>query len=179
MSHSISTETSRPPFIARTVRALAPLVILAWLALTVVANVAAVGWHWASAIPSLEHVAERHSVSLMPQDAPSVKGLMRIGQDFKESNSDSSAMIVLEGQQPLDEQAHQYYAQLVQQLRADPTHVEHVQDLWGDRLTSSSVESPDGKAAYVQVNLVGNQGTPAGDQSVAAVRSIVDRISRW
>jgi RND superfamily putative drug exporter len=49
--------------------------------------------------------------------------------------------------------------------------------LWGDRLTASSVQSPDGKAAYVQLNLAGNQGTTFGDQSVAAVRNIVDRMS--
>ena len=69
----------------------------------------------------------------------------------------------------------QYYAGLVRTLRNDPEHVEHVQDLWGDRLTSSSVESPDGKAAYVQLNLVGDQGTAVGEESVAAVREIVDR----
>ena len=47
--------------------------------------------------------------------------------------------------------------------------------LWGDRLTSSSVQSPDGKATYVQLNLAGNQGTALGDESVAAVRDIVNR----
>ena len=87
----------------------------------------------------------------MPKDAPSVQAMTHMGKVFKESDSDSSAMIVLEGQQPLGDDAHQYYAGLVRELRNDPKHVEHVQDLWGDRLTSSSVQSPDGKAAYVQV----------------------------
>jgi putative drug exporter of the RND superfamily len=111
----------------------------------------------------------------MPEDAPSVEAMTRIGKDFKESNSDNSAMIAIEGQQPLGEAAHQYYAGLIRDLRNDPQHVEHVQDLWGDRLTSESVQSPDGKATYVQLNLVGDQGTAAGDASVAAVRNIVDR----
>jgi RND superfamily putative drug exporter len=173
----MSSEHSRPPFIARTIRRFALLIILAWLLLTVISTLASVGGKWSAAIPSLERVAEKHSVSLMPKDAPSVQAMRRIGQDFKESNSDSSAMIVLEGQQPLGEDAQQYYSGLVRDLRNDPKHVEHVQDLWGDRLTSSSVQSPDAKAAYVQVNLVGDQGTPAGDQSVAAVRSIVDRTA--
>ena len=48
------------------------------------------------------------------------------------------------------------------QLRNDPQHVEHVQDLWGDRLTAVGVQSPDGKAVYVQLNLAGNQGTTLG-----------------
>ena len=35
------------------------------------------------------------------------------------------------------------------------------------------VQSPDGKAAYVQVNLAGNQGTTLAQESVAAVRQII------
>jgi putative drug exporter of the RND superfamily len=170
----MSTESPRPPFIARTIRRFSLLIILAWLLITVVSTLLSVGGKWSSAIPALEKVAEQHSVSLMPKDAPSVQAMMRIGQDFKESNSDSSAMVVLEGTPKLGEPAQKYYAELIQELRNDPKHVEHVQDLWGDRLTSSSVESPDGQAAYVQINLVGDQGTPAGDASVAAVRKIID-----
>ena len=171
----MSAKIPRHPFVARTIRRFSLFIILGWLALMLISTLASVNWSWKSAIPSLEHVAEKHSVSLMPKDAPSVQAMSRMGQVFKESNSDSSAMIVLEGQQPLGEEAQQYYAGLVRDLRNDPKHVEHVQDLWGDRLTSSSVQSPDGQAAYVQVNLVGDQGTPPGDESVAAVRSIVDR----
>jgi len=171
----MSTEHSRPPFIARTIRKFALVIIAVWVALILLSNLAAVNWNWAAAIPSLENVAEEHSVSLMPQDAPSVKALVHMGKVFKESDSDSSAMIVIEGQQPLGDDAHAYYAELVRNLRNDPKHVEHVQDLWNDRLTSSSVQSPDGKAAYVQLNLVGNQGTAAGDESVRAVRDIVHR----
>ena len=172
----MSNESPRPPFIARTIRRFSLLIILAWLLLTVVSTLLAVGGKWSAAIPSLEKVAEQHSVSLLPRDAPAVQAMMRIGKDFKESNSDSSAMVVLEGDHKLGEDAQKYYAELVQELRKDPAHIEHVQDLWGDRLTSSSVQSPDGQAAYVQINLVGNQGTPAGDASVAAVRKIIDRM---
>ncbi len=171
----MSTERPRLPFIARNIRRFSVFIILAWLAAILIATLASVGGNWAAAIPALERVGEEHSVSLMPQDAPSVQAMRRIGKDFKESDSDSFAMIVLEGQQPLGEDAHQYYAGLVRELRNDPKHVEHVQDLWGDRLTSSSVQSPDGKATYAQLNLVGNQGTPVGDESVAAVRNIVNR----
>jgi putative drug exporter of the RND superfamily len=172
----MSIEPPRPPVMARTIRRFSLLIILAWLALTVISNLASVGWNWAAAIPSLERVGQQHSVGLMPKDAPSLQALTHMGKVFKESNSDSAAMIVLEGQQPLGDDAHQYYAGLVRGLRNDPKHVEHVQDLWGDRLTTSSVESPDGKAAYVQLNLAGDQGTALGDESVAAVRNIVDRM---
>ncbi len=111
---------------------------------------------------------------MSPQDAPSVQAMVRMGKDFQESDSDSFAMIVLEGQQPLGEDAHKYYAELVRKLRDDSKHVQHVQDLWGDRLTQAGAQSPDGKAAYVQLNLAGNQGTPLGEESVAAVRDLVN-----
>ena len=64
---------------------------------------------------------------------------------------------------------------MVRQLRDDRKHVEHVQDLWGDRLTASGAQSADDKATYVQLNLAGNQGTTLGHESVAAVRDIVNR----
>ncbi|MEZ0364227.1 RND family transporter [Mycobacterium sp. pUA109] len=156
----------RPPPIARIIRKLSLVIILAWVALVLIVTLA---------IPSLERVAQEHSVALSPRDAPSVRAMIRMGKDFKESDSDSFAMIVLEGQQRLGDEAHAYYAGLVRDLRDDPRHVEHVQDLWGDRLTAAGVQSDDGKAAYVQLNLAGNQGTTLGDESVAAVRNIVQR----
>jgi RND superfamily putative drug exporter len=162
----MSTQRPRTPFIARTIRRFALFIILAWVALTLIVTLA---------VPSLEQVGQGHSVSMSPKDAPSVQAVTRMGKDFKESDSDSFAMIVLEGQQPLGGDAHQYYAGLVRELRDDPKHVEHVQDLWGDRLTAAGAQSADGKAAYVQLNLAGNQGTALGDESVAAVRDIVER----
>jgi putative drug exporter of the RND superfamily len=162
----MSTGRPQPPFIARTIRRFSLFIILAWVALILIVTLA---------VPSLEQVGQEHSVSLSPPDAPSVQAMIRMGKDFKESDSDSFAMVVLEGQQPLGDDAHTYYAGLVRELRDDPKHVEHVQDLWGDRLTATGVQSPDGKAAYVQLNLAGNRGTTLGDESVAAVRNIVNR----
>ncbi len=112
---------------------------------------------------------------LAPQDAPAVRAMQRMGKDFKESDSDSFAMLVLEGQQRLGDDAHIYYDRLVRALKDDTKHVEHVQDLWGDRLTAAGAQSDDGKAVYVQLYLAGNQGTTLGLDSIAAVRDIVDR----
>jgi len=162
----MSTAGPRAHFIARTTRRLSLLIILAWVALTLIVTFA---------VPSLEQVGRAHSVPLAPQDAPSVQAMMRMGKVFKESDSDSFAMIVLEGQQRLGDDVHTYYDGLVRALRNDPRHVEHVQDLWGDRLTEAGAQSPDGKAVYAQLNLAGNQGTTPGQDSVAAVRHIVER----
>jgi putative drug exporter of the RND superfamily len=162
----MSTERPQAPVIARTIRRLSVLVILAWVALTLIVTFG---------VPSLEQVGREHSVPLAPQDAPAVQAMQRMGKDFKESDSDSFAMIVIEGQQPLGDDAHKYYDGLVRALRNDPKHVEHVQDLWGDRLTAAGAQSADGKAVYVQLNLAGNQGTTLGQESVASVRNIVEQ----
>src|SRR5262245_30810383 len=124
------------PVIARVIRRLSLVFILAWVALTLTVTFA---------VPSLEQVGRERSVPLSPRDAPAVQAMTRMGKDFTESDSDSFAMVVLEGRQPLGDDAHAYYDVLVRGLRSDSKHVEHVQDLWGDRLTASGVQSADGK----------------------------------
>lgn len=162
----MTTQLSKPSAFARTVRRLSVLIALGWVALTLLVTFG---------VPRLEIVGQQHSVPLAPQDAPAVQAMQRMGRDFKESDSDSFAMLVLEGQQQLGDQAHAYYDKLVRELRSDSKHVEHVQDLWGDRLTAAGAQSPDSKAVYVQLNLAGNQGTTLGQESVAAVRDIIAR----
>jgi RND superfamily putative drug exporter len=158
--------TDRRPFIARTIRRLSVPIILGWLAITVLLTVA---------VPSLEQVEREHSVSQTPQDAPSLKAMQRMGEVFDESNSDSVVMIVLEGQQPLGADAHRYYDELIRQLKDDAQHVQYIHDFWSDPLTEGAAQSPDGKAVYVQLNLVGNVGQASANESVKAVQDIVDR----
>ncbi len=160
----MSTKQASRPTVPGVIRRLAVPILLFWVGLAAVTNIA---------VPRLEEVAKAHNVALSPADAPSHQAMKRIGQVFHEFKSDSAAMIVLEGDKPLDEAAHRYYGTLVQKLSADTKHVEHVQDFWGDPLTAAGVQSTDGKAAYVQVYLVGNQGEAAANEAVAAVRDIV------
>ncbi len=101
--------------------------------------------------------------------------MARIGELFKESNTDAIAVIVLEGDQPLGEEAHEYYDDLIRRLNADPTHVQHIQDFWGDPLTAQGAQSADGKAAYVQLTLAGNLSDAQANASVEAVRNIVQQ----
>lgn len=147
-----------------TIRRLSVPILLFWVALAAITNIA---------VPRLEIVAEAHNVALSSADAPSLQAMKRIGKVFREYNSDSAAMIVLEGNEPLGDEAHRYYDTLIDKLSQDTKHVEHVQDFWGDPLTAAGVQSTDGKAAYVQVYLAGNQGEALANESVAAVRDIV------
>jgi RND superfamily putative drug exporter len=99
--------------------------------------------------------------------------MRHIGQKFDEFDSDSAAMIVLEGDNPLGQDAHDFYDILVKKLNEDTRHVEHVQDFWGDPLTAGGSQSKDGKAALVQVYLHGNQGEALSNESVDSIRNIV------
>jgi len=153
------------PAIPRFIRMFSVPIVLFWVGLVVVLSVA---------VPSLEKVSEENNVSLAPEDAPSMQAMERVGKDFQEFDSNSSAMILLESDKPLGAEAHHYYDGLIQKLRADHKHVEHVQDFWGDPLTAAGSQSADGKAAYVQLYLAGNQGESLANESVDAVRKIVE-----
>jgi RND superfamily putative drug exporter len=164
----IPAEQPRRLGVARWIRRLAVPIIIGWVALIAVLNVT---------VPQLDVVGQMRAVSMSPKEAPSVAAMMRVGKDFKEFDSDSSAMIVLEGDHPLGEDAHRFYDDMIGKLRADAKHVEHIQDFWGDPLTRAGAQSEDGKAAYVQVYLAGNMGEALGNDSVAAVKEVVAGLS--
>ena len=154
--------------IPRTIRTLAVPIILGWIALLVILN---------TVVPQLEEVGQMRAVSMSPESAPSMIAMKRVGSVFEEFKSDSSAMVVLEGDEPLGDAAHAFYDDMIDKLEADTKHVEHVQDFWGDPLTASGAQSADGKAAYVQVYLAGNQGEALANESVEAAQEIVSGLT--
>jgi len=152
------------PVLPRFIRIFAIPIVLAWVALIAVLTIAA---------PSLAEVGKLRAVSMSPSDAPSLIAIKRVGEVFQEYKTSSSVMIVLEGDKPLGADAHAFYDKIVRELRADTTHVQHVQDFWGDTLTAAGAQSIDGKASYVQVYISGDQGETLANESVDAVRHIV------
>ncbi|TFV55787.1 MMPL family transporter [Mycobacterium sp. PS03-16] len=153
--------------VARFIRLFSVPIIIAWVAVIAVLNVI---------VPQLEEVGEMRAVSMSPDDAPSMISMKRVGELFQEGDSDSNVMIVLEGQEPLGDDAHAFYDQMIAKLEADTTHVQSVQDFWSDPLTATGAQSNDGKAAYVQVKLAGNQGEALANESVEAVQEIVNSL---
>ncbi|MDG4666961.1 MMPL family transporter [Mycobacterium sp. 236(2023)] len=155
------------PFIPRMIRLFALPIVVVWIAVIVCLNVF---------VPQLEAVGEAQAVSMSPNDAPSMISMKKVGELFEEGDSDSSVMIVFEGEQPLGDEAHAWYDELVDRLEADTAHVQSVQDFWSDPLTASGSQSNDGKAAYVQVKLAGNQGEALANESVKSVQGIVNSL---
>ncbi|WP_333891513.1 MMPL family transporter [Mycolicibacterium gadium] len=162
-SSSVTTERSK---IAHAIRVLAVPIVLGWMVLTVVTTVF---------VPSLEKVGEAAAVSMNAHDAPAFIAMQRIGANFEEFDSDSSAMVIIEGEQPLGDEAHRYYDQLIKAFEAEPEHIQHVADFWSDPLTAAGAQSSDGKSAYVQLYLRGNMGETRSNESVAAVRELIEK----
>ncbi|MGV0644438.1 MMPL family transporter [Mycolicibacterium sp. XJ2546] len=156
----------RRPWLPRLIRLFALPIILAWVVIVGLLN---------TTVPQLEVVGKQRAVSMSPQDAPSMIAMKRIGTTFDEYDTSSSVMVVLEGENKLGAEALEFYEQMVADLRADTEHVQYVQDLWSDSFTAAGAQSVDGKAAYTQVYIVGDQGERLANESVEAVRDIVDR----
>ena len=169
MTHAITEpETAGTPkraFVPRLIRILALPIVLFWIVVAVLVNVIA---------PQLEVVGELHAAPMAPEDAPSMIAMKRMGANFKEFNSNSTIMIVVEGQKPLGPDAHAYYDEIIRRLRQDPEHIQHIQDFWGDTLTAAGAQSPDGKASYVMLNLAGEQGQTLANEGVQAVRKVIE-----
>ena len=142
MNTRMGTEQAERPTImdrvAKWIRWLCVPIVLFWVLIAALTNVL---------VPQLEKVGEEHNVALSSPSSPSLQAFQRIGKVFHEFDSDSAAMVVLEGDQPLGADAHRYYDELVKRFNEDTKHVQHVQDFWGDPLTAAGSQSPDGKAA--------------------------------
>jgi RND superfamily putative drug exporter len=154
--------------IAKWVRTLAVPIIIGWVAVVALLNVI---------VPQLEVVGQMKAVSMSPETAPSVISMKRVGENFQEFKSNSSAMVVLESDHQLDDAAHKFYDEMIKKLEADTKHVEHIQDMWGDPLTAAGAQSADGKATYVQVYTAGNQGESLANESIDAVKGAVDSLT--
>ncbi|MFN8033102.1 MAG: MMPL family transporter [Mycobacterium sp.] len=164
ITESGSASAPTRPVVPHLIRILALPIVLFWIAMAVVVNVVA---------PQLEVVGELHSAPMAPEDAPSMQAMKRMGANFGEFNSNSTIMVVVEGQKPLGPDAHRYYDEIIRKLRQDRTHIQHIQDFWGDTLTAAGAQSPDGKAAYVMLNLAGEQGQTLANHGVDAVREVI------
>ncbi|OBH53630.1 RND family transporter [Mycobacterium sp. E2479] len=167
MIHDNATIDTPKPFVAQAIRKFCLLVVLAWVALVVLVN---------TIVPQLEPITEANRGPLVPVDAPSSHALIHIGEVFKESDSNSLLMVVLEGAHKLDESDHSFYNKLVAKLQRD-RHVQYVMNLWGEGTTAAGVQSNDGKASYTLVRVAGNQGSSLSDESIHAVRDLVSQIS--
>ncbi|MFN3007916.1 RND family transporter [Mycolicibacterium wolinskyi] len=156
-------EPGRPRF-AHALYVLAIPVIVCWVALAGVLNLA---------VPQLETVIKEHARSFLPDDAPSVQAISKMGQYFGQTGTNNFVYVLLEGDKPLGSQAHEFHDKLLATLTADTEHVVSALDLWSEPDFAAANESADGKSAYTLVNLAGNMGTALAMESTQAVRDTI------
>jgi putative drug exporter of the RND superfamily len=162
----VSAHRAGRPFVAKTVRVLSIPIIVFWAFLAVSTN---------AFMPQVERVAEELAGPMVPTYAPSQVAMLKIGEKFRESTSTSLTMVVLEANRLLDEQDHKYYDDLIVRLRRDTQHVQYAMDLWGKPFTAAGAQSVDGKSTYVLLRLAGDIGQMQANQSVDAVRELVNK----
>ena len=144
------------------------LVVAAWIAVAVIANVVL------ALIPAKARDA---GSALLPQDAATVAATNRISQAFPGTGTNAIAYLVLQGSDTLKPADQNYYDAAVSALRADSAHVGAVLDWWSDPLTAELGTSPDGRSSIALVWLKGEAGTTQARESLNAARSTVRKLA--
>jgi RND superfamily putative drug exporter len=123
--------------------------------------------------PSLNEMAQKHPLAILPGDAPSSITARKMTEAFHESGSQDLLLVVLtddKGLGPADEAA---YRKLVDALRQDTRDVLMLQDFVSTPALRSVVTSEDHKAWVLPVGVAGELGTP---RSYAAFSQIGDIV---
>ena len=123
--------------------------------------------------PSLNEMAQKHPLAILPSDAPSSITARKMTEAFHESGSEDLLLVVLtddKGLGPADEAA---YRKLVDALRQDKRDVLMLQDFVSTPPLRSVVTSEDHKAWVLPVGVAGDLGTP---RSYAAFNQIGDVV---
>jgi len=142
------------------------LVIVAWIALAAGLT---------QTFPSLAILAQKASASILPADAPSLVSSHQVDEAFGEGGSDNILLVVLTDDSGLSAQDEAVYRRLVGELRAETADVAGVQDFVTTPPLREVLQSEDGKAWLLPVNIVGDPGTP---QATAATKSVIKTVDR-
>ncbi|OBS01922.1 hypothetical protein A9W98_17495 [Mycobacterium gordonae] len=124
-------------------------------------------------LPSLNEMAQKHPLAILPDDAPSAVTARKMTEAFHESGSEDLLLVVLtneKGLGPADEAA---YRKLVGALRADSRNVVMLQDFVTTPPLRSVLTSKDRKSWVLPVGLAGELGTPRSYAAFNQVTGVV------
>ena len=140
------------------------VVIGAWIAIAVALPLT---------FPSLNDMAQRHPLAILPNDAPSSVAARQMTEAFHESGSDNLLVVSFineNGLKPADETA---YRKVVDALRDDVTDVVMVQDFITTPQLRPFLTSKDKTTWVLPVGLAGELGTPRAYEAYNRVADIV------
>jgi putative drug exporter of the RND superfamily len=123
--------------------------------------------------PSLNEMAQKHPLAILPSDAPSSVTARKMTEAFHESGSEDLLLVVLTDDKGLGPADEATYRKLVDALRQDTRHVVMLQDFISTPPLRSIVTSEDHKALVLPVGVAGELGTP---RSYAAFNQISDIV---
>ncbi|HNM83924.1 MAG TPA: RND family transporter [Mycobacterium sp.] len=141
------------------------VVIGLWLALAVALPLS---------VPSLDEMAQKHPIVVLPADAPSSVAARKMSEAFRESANDDLLLIALineKGLAPADEAT---YRKLVEALH-DDSDVVSVQDFLTTPQLRQFLTSADNQTWVVPVGLAGELGTPRSYDSYQRVSHLVEQ----
>lgn len=124
-------------------------------------------------VPSLNEMAQKHPLAMLPADAPSNVAARHMTEAFKEPGTDDLLLVVLINDRGLDRGDEATYRKLVDALRDDPQDVVMMQDFISTPPLRNFMTSKDKKAWVLPVGLAGALGTP---QSYAAYNRVADIV---
>ena len=123
--------------------------------------------------PSLNEMAQRHPLAILPSDAPSSVAARQMTEAFHESGSDNLLVVAFineTGLKPADEAA---YRKVVDALRDDITDVTMAQDFFTTPQLRPFLTSKDKTTWVLPVGLAGEMGTPRGYEAYNRVADLV------
>jgi putative drug exporter of the RND superfamily len=123
--------------------------------------------------PSLNEMAQKHPLAILPSDAPSSVTARKMTEAFHESGSEDLLLVVLTNDKGLSHADEAVYRHVVDTLRQDTRDVVMVQDFVRTPPLRSIVTSKDDKAWVLPVGVAGELGTP---QSYAAFNKVSDLV---
>ncbi|OBH57707.1 hypothetical protein A5682_19620 [Mycobacterium mantenii] len=129
-------------------------------------------------VPSLNDMAEKHPLAILPSDAPSAVTARKMTEAFHESGSENLLLVVLTDERGLGPADEATYGKLADALRRDPRDVLMVQDFVSTPALRSVVTSKDHKAWVLPVGVAGELGTPRAYAAFNRIGDIVERTVR-
>ena len=125
-------------------------------------------------VPSLNEMAQRHPLAILPPDAPSSVAAKQMTEAFHESGSDNLLVVAFINDKGLERADEATYRRVVDALRDDVTDVVMVQDFFTTPQLRPFLTSKDKTTWVLPVGLAGELGTPRAYESYNRVADIVE-----
>jgi RND superfamily putative drug exporter len=123
--------------------------------------------------PSLNEMAQKNPVAILPADAPANVTTRQMTEAFNESGSENILLVLLTNEKGLGRDDESVYRALVDRLRLDTKDVVMLQDFISTPPLREVLASKDGKAWLLPVGLADELGTP---ESYAAYNRVADIV---